>query len=100
MHLRPRRLLRHVPGKPVQLLERLQTGDSASIFNTIAKEGRQNLDLLSREVLRRQRFYDRGEVRDGLPPYNWILIVDIFTQGLHHFDQGRLSVLNLFSRNR
>lgn len=100
LHLRSRCILRQLLGKSVQLLECFKTGNRPSIFDTVAKEGRQDLDLLSGEELRRQSLNHCSEVGNGFPADNRVFIVDILSQGLNNFDQRRLLTLDLFNAVR
>lgn len=72
--------------KPIQLLQRLQPSNSAPILNPIAKERRQDLDLLSRQVLRRKCLDHGCEIGNSFAPQNGIFVVDVLAQGLHDFD--------------
>lgn len=83
--------------KPVQLLQRLQSHNSPSILNTIAKERRQDLNLLSGKVLGRQGPDHSSEIRNGFPPQDRIFVVDVFAQRLHDIDQGRFSSFDVCS---
>lgn len=85
--------------KPIQLLQRLQPSNSASILNAIAKERREDLDLLSRQVLRRKRLDHGREIGNGFAPQNRIFVVDVLAQGLHDFDKGCFSGFDILPRH-
>lgn len=85
--------------KPIQFLQRLQPSNSTSIFNAIAKERRQNLYLLSRQVLWRKRLDHGREIGNGFAPQNGILVIDVLAQGLHDFDEGCFPGFDILTHN-
>lgn len=85
--------------EPIQLLQRLQPSNSASIFNAIAKKCRQDLNLLPRQVLRRKRLDHGREIGDSFAPQNRIFVVDVLAQGLHDFDKGCFPGFDIFTQH-
>ena len=81
--------------KPLRLLQRLQASNSASIFNPIRKERRQDLGLLSGKELGRECSDHSSQIRHGFAPQYRVFVVDVFAQGLHDFDQGGFLILDI-----
>ena len=83
--------------EPIQALQDLQSSDSTSIFNSITEESSQNLDLLSREVLRRKGRDNGCQVGDSLSAQDRVLVVDIFPKRLHGINQGGFLGFDIYS---
>src|SRR5216117_3348471 len=94
-HSRSYRHLSHLFVKAVKALELIQAYDSPAIFDPVAVEIRQDLNLLPGEKLRRQRLDDGCQIRNSFPPNNPVFIINVFPQGLNNIYQGRLFGLEL-----
>ena len=81
--------------EPIQLLQSIQSCNCTSILNSITKEGRQDLDLLSGQELRWQRLNDRGEEADSLSTQYRIFIIDVLAKLLNNLYQGSLLALDI-----
>lgn len=83
---RPHSLLRKIPRKPLQLLQRIQPRNSPAILNPITKERRQNLNLLSCQKLGRKRLDNGRQIRNGFSANDGVVVVYVFAEGLDDVD--------------
>lgn len=96
MSLRSCNLLRTIPRKPIQPLQRIQPRNSPSILNPITKERSQHLHLLPRQKLRRERLDNSRQIRNRFSANNGVVVVYVFAEGLHDVDKGGLLVFDIF----
>ena len=68
-------------------LQRSDPGDGASIFHAGAQEGADDQRMASGQAVRSKPVDDQGEIVGRLGSDGWILMVDIFAEGLHNFIQ-------------
>jgi len=89
-HSRSHNCLCHLIGEPIQALQLGKPIDGSPIFNTITQKLGQHLDLLSGQVLGRQRGDDCSQVGNR-PGSNLVIsVINVFAQGLNKVDQSRL----------
>lgn len=81
-------LLRQLPMKPIQLLQRLQARDGTTVLNPVTEKRRQDLNLQPGQEPRRKSLDHRREIRHGFPTQNRVFVVDILAQRLHDINQA------------